>query len=164
MPITEEVRARILELARGGMSCNGIAREVGVSPSTVSRAAKKAGVSFDRAQTAKAVEAAKVDVAALRAELALELLQDIRSTMTGMREGEPPASAMDHERKARGLAALSRAFSDVVKVPDLQPDPMVEIRAAFEGFDKSLKEVFGDGDDGYGSEYVEPDDGVIAAP
>ncbi|MEJ6554040.1 helix-turn-helix domain-containing protein [Microbacterium esteraromaticum] len=65
---------RALELAEQGMSCRGIAKELGCAPSTVSRWADRAGVSFDRAQTAAAVKAHTVDLAAGRVRLAEKML------------------------------------------------------------------------------------------
>lgn len=65
---------RALELAEQGMSCRGIAKELGCAPSTVSRWAERAGVSFDRAQTAAAVKAHTVDLAAGRVRLAEKML------------------------------------------------------------------------------------------
>lgn len=56
-----------------GMSCRAIAGRMGVAPSTVSRWAKASGLSFDRSGTAAATQAHKVDLAALRLELATEM-------------------------------------------------------------------------------------------
>lgn len=57
-----------------GLGCNAIARELGVDPATVSRWAKKAGLSFDRSKVAAANEAHKVDLAAGRIRLAEKML------------------------------------------------------------------------------------------
>lgn len=65
---------RAQELADAGMSCRGIAKELGCAPSTVSRWAERAGVVFDRAQTAAAVKAHTVDLAAGRIRLAEKML------------------------------------------------------------------------------------------
>ena len=51
------------------MSCNAIARELGYSVSTISRWAKREGLSFDRSKTAVAVAAARLDRAATRADI-----------------------------------------------------------------------------------------------
>lgn len=61
-------------LYAGGLSCNAIARELGCAPSTVSRWAKGEGLSFDRSQTAAAVAAHTVDLAAGRTRLAEKML------------------------------------------------------------------------------------------
>jgi len=65
---------RARSLAAEGLSCRAIAKELGVVPSTISRWAKGAGVSFDRSQTAAANEAHKVDLAAGRIRLAEKML------------------------------------------------------------------------------------------
>lgn len=65
---------RAQELAEQGVSCRGIAKEMGCAPSTVSRWAERAGVKFDRAQTAAAVQAHTVDLAAGRVRLAEKML------------------------------------------------------------------------------------------
>lgn len=67
-PVDDETRERILALvAEGKLSRNAIARECGVSPSTVTRMV--APGSFDRSKTAAAVAAHTVDLKAQRAEL-----------------------------------------------------------------------------------------------
>lgn len=65
---------RAQELFTAGLSCRAIARELGVAPSTVSRWAKGQRLSFDRAQTAAANEAHRVDLAAGRIRLARKML------------------------------------------------------------------------------------------
>lgn len=60
---------RARELFDLGKSCNAIARELGVSPSTISGWAKKQGLSFAREQTAAAVHAHRIDRAAVRADI-----------------------------------------------------------------------------------------------
>jgi predicted transcriptional regulator len=61
------LRAR--ELFDRGLSCNRIARELGVAPSTISAWAKREGLSFNRAATEDAVAAAKVTRAERRAAI-----------------------------------------------------------------------------------------------
>lgn len=60
---------RARDLFNQGASCNAIAKELEVAPSTISNWAKKAGLSFDRKQTAKAVAAHRIDRAAARADI-----------------------------------------------------------------------------------------------
>ena len=77
MPITDEQRQQVLRLAREGtLSRNQIAKDVGVSAGSVTNICKAAGVSFDRTATEVAVRSRKADLAARRAELQLQLLQD----------------------------------------------------------------------------------------
>lgn len=68
---------RLLKKHHGdGMSCNGIATKMGRSPSTISVQAARLGLTFAREQTAAANEARRVDAAALRLQLELDLLAD----------------------------------------------------------------------------------------
>ena len=61
--------SRARELHASGISCNAIAKELGVSASTISRWAKKVGLSFERTQTAAATTAKRIDRAAVRADI-----------------------------------------------------------------------------------------------
>lgn len=70
-----------------GLSCNAIAKKLKCAPSTVSRWAQAEGLSFDRAQTAAAVEAHTIDLAAERLLLAEELMEAGR---TALREIKGP--------------------------------------------------------------------------
>lgn len=65
-------------MAREGSTRNAIAREVGISPSTVTSicAAARPPITFDRSATKVAVEAAVADAKARRAKLANGLLDD----------------------------------------------------------------------------------------
>jgi len=60
---------RARELFDAGKSCNAIAKELGVAASTISGWAKKQGLSFARKQTAAAVQAHRIDRAAVRADI-----------------------------------------------------------------------------------------------
>jgi transposase-like protein len=78
-PLPEEKRAAILEdIQAGEKSRNQIARDHGVSVSTVTGIAKAEGLTeaFDRSRTEKATRAKAVDVKALREQLKLDLLED----------------------------------------------------------------------------------------
>lgn len=75
-PLDDTQRERILALARSGESRNAVAREVGVSTSTVSRVARTASLTFDRRRTEAATRARQVDLRAERAELEADLLGD----------------------------------------------------------------------------------------
>lgn len=66
-------RAEARRLFDQGLSCRAIAKELGCSPSTVSRWAEAEKLSFDRSQTAAAVQAHTVDLAKARVELAQEM-------------------------------------------------------------------------------------------
>jgi len=73
-PTPDDVIERIRDLAAHGLGCNEIARQLGVSPRTVSRYAPEG--SFDRTATAAAVKARQADMAQRRAALADNLLAD----------------------------------------------------------------------------------------
>lgn len=67
-------RAQLKKLHAGGLSASAIARELGVSKSSVSKWAKQDGLTFDRTQTAQAVAAHTIDLAAGRQRLAEKML------------------------------------------------------------------------------------------
>lgn len=69
--LTPAERARIAELHATGMSRNKIADEIGRSWSSVSKTAKELGLTWDRAAPRAAIEARRIDLAAMRAELAV---------------------------------------------------------------------------------------------
>lgn len=71
-----EKRASVAALHEAGNSANQIAKLLGVNVSTVSRWGKADGVSFARERTRAAVAAHRVDLAAMRAELAQGFLED----------------------------------------------------------------------------------------
>lgn len=75
-PVSAEERARIVELIQAGGSRNGVAREVGRSPSTVSGIAEAAGLSFDRSEVEAATKARQADNRDKRANLQALLLDD----------------------------------------------------------------------------------------
>lgn len=58
--------SRARKLFDQGMSCNAIARELGVGAATISRWAKREGLSFDRGQVATANQARAADAKARR--------------------------------------------------------------------------------------------------
>lgn len=65
---------RARELFDLGMGCNAIARELGVGAATISRWAKREGLDFSRDETAVAVRARTLDIAASRTELTKKVL------------------------------------------------------------------------------------------
>lgn len=79
-PLTDVEVSRLRELHASGASRNAIAKELGRSSSTVSAAAAKLGLSFDRTATATATAAAAAakvaDAKSRRAALVLDLLDD----------------------------------------------------------------------------------------
>ncbi len=77
-PVDPDVRASIVAtIELGQQSCRQIARDYGISPSTVSSIAKAEGLSFERAQqTAAAAAAVKVDARMLRLAAMSRLYSD----------------------------------------------------------------------------------------
>lgn len=73
---TDEESTRLTELQAAGKSLHFIANELGRSKRTISVWAEKLGLSFDRAETAKAAEAVHVDNKARRALLESRLLTE----------------------------------------------------------------------------------------
>ena len=71
---TDEESTRLTELHAAGKSLHFIANELGRSKRTISVWAEKLGLSFDRAETAKAAEAVHVDNKARRARIEEQLL------------------------------------------------------------------------------------------
>lgn len=65
---------RARELYDQGKGCNEIARELGVGAATISRWARREGLSFDREATATAVRARVLDIAESRTLLAKKML------------------------------------------------------------------------------------------
>lgn len=78
-PIDARTKARVRKLAREGMSRNRIAKDCGVSPTTVSRicAEAKPPISFDRTATAAATAALVVDLKAQRASIAAKTVEEV---------------------------------------------------------------------------------------
>ncbi len=75
-PITPDEEQQIRTLHAQDIACKEIARRLGRSPSTISKAAKRLGLLFDRARTQQATQAKRVDAKARRAQLSLDLLDD----------------------------------------------------------------------------------------
>jgi DNA-binding MurR/RpiR family transcriptional regulator len=104
-PLTDKQRDRVLALARAGeQSRAAIAREVGISPSSVSRICKAAGIPGDRSNTAAATQAKVMDVRHRRAEAAAGLLDDI----------EHARAALWKSQNAQDLAYSAKAVSSLV--------------------------------------------------
>lgn len=72
-PVTGSDRERVRELHAQGMTRNDIAKQIGRSPSTVSKLAHALGLTFDRSKTAVATVAKQRDNQARRADLVARL-------------------------------------------------------------------------------------------
>lgn len=69
MARTFDQGSRARELHEQGLGCNAIAKQLGVSPNTISLWAKREGLSFDRSKTATATAARAVDLKDRRQKL-----------------------------------------------------------------------------------------------
>lgn len=85
-PWTDAETARLQQLHGQGLSLNAIATDMGRSPSVTHRHAKALGLSFERSQTAAANEARRVDAAARRLQLELDLLEDAQHIRARIRQ------------------------------------------------------------------------------
>ena len=85
-PLSDETRARILQLHAEGMGRNAICRELGVSQGAVSALTRQAGVKFDRAAPAEAVEARRIDMADRRTRLEHKLLVEAERLVAELRK------------------------------------------------------------------------------
>lgn len=75
-PLTDADRKAVRRLHAAGKTRNDIAREIGRSPSTVTKLAGELGLSFDRTATEAATQARTADLAARRTALAEALQAD----------------------------------------------------------------------------------------
>lgn len=140
-PVDSKTRARVRKLAREGMSRNAIAREVGISSSTVTTICQAARppISFDRRATKAATEARVADLKAERVKLAAKFsqraaelldLMDQPHTVVGWYEGvmstgtidRPTSADMKNYMTAAGIAldktlAIERHDSDDTDLP-----------------------------------------------
>ncbi|MFJ2542744.1 helix-turn-helix domain-containing protein [Microbacterium sp. NPDC087589] len=140
VPISAEQRDRIVALAQDGMPRNAIAREVGVSGTTVKKYAEAAGYSFDRSSTRKAAEAAQIDNAVRREALATKILTKLDAAVEAIDVTQITAGAREMDRVLRSLAAASRSFSDATKASPLRDTSNDEVVTALREFRNDLAE------------------------
>jgi transposase-like protein len=80
--LSDETKAKVVELCRAGTTRNDIARQLGIAQSSVSGIVKRAGLTFDRKRVAAATAARKADLATRRQRIIdrgykrVETLQD----------------------------------------------------------------------------------------
>lgn len=89
-PLDPTKRAAILEQIREGKPRNEIARDLGVSGSSVSKIARENELAFDRTKTEKATRARALDSKAARSVEAVESLavaSDLRQRVLAARDG-----------------------------------------------------------------------------
>lgn len=85
-PVVDETRAEVKRLHGAGLGRNQIARELGIAGATVSKLAKsfEPPLEFDRAATALALAAVRIDHAAERSTLKSMLLVRAREALEAM--------------------------------------------------------------------------------
>ncbi|QSE90309.1 helix-turn-helix domain-containing protein [Rhodococcus pseudokoreensis] len=104
-PTTRETIAPdVAKLHAEGHGRNEIARQLDCSPSTVTKAAEIAGVTFDRTATVQATEAAKLDAKARRSRLAVRWLDIAEQALDAISPHNP--------RDARDLAVVAGVATD----------------------------------------------------
>ncbi|MFI6895270.1 hypothetical protein ACIBM4_14250 [Streptomyces sp. NPDC050256] len=118
-PIPDDKREEVLGLARSGLSRNEVSRRTGVSTASVSRIAAAAGVTFDRATTAVAVEARVIDLKAARLNLAGGLLDDIAEARVRLHQVSEPREFFD---LARSVAVLTNAHVRIAGLDNGDPE------------------------------------------
>ncbi|MFC8265393.1 hypothetical protein ACFUIZ_06680 [Streptomyces cinereoruber] len=134
MTDTPDPHTQALDLARAGHGRNEVARLTGVPPTTVSRLAAEAGVTFDRTATAAATEARVIDSKAKRALLGGELLEDISQARVQLRRA---TDAKDLFFAAKAIDALASAHVRIVGV-DGPPDEAMEAKSLLGALHEAL--------------------------
>lgn len=159
-PITDEDRDAIRRLHAQGKGRNAIARELRRSGRTISNLAAELGLTFERGpEVAAATQARTADLAALRAQLALDLTHDAMklreqlwapskvynfggkdNTYEEMPVTEPPADA---KRALMGTAGM--AIDRSLKLaPPKNDDGSTEIGSLLTGLFDRLRDQHGD--------------------
>lgn len=122
-PVTQETYDQVRALHAEGHGRNEIARRLNRSPRTISVIAAELGIGFDRTMTEEATRARMADLAALRAQLAVDLTHDAMRLSGAMWEpavvynfggkdniyaektvDEPPADAKKNLMASAGMA------------------------------------------------------------
>jgi hypothetical protein len=130
-PVTDEDYQRVRELHALGMGRNAIAREIGRAQRTVSVIAAELGLTFDTSMTEDATRARIAQLAALRADTALDLHLDALKLTQSMWE---PATVFNFGGKDNTFA-----WREVDEPP--AADKKALMSAAGIALEKSLKLV-----------------------
>ena len=136
--LTATQRLTICELADEGLSVREVAARLGVAPSTITRTARRMGLSFDRSATERATAARVADAKARRAETAARLLDLVNTELDRL------------HRPYRVHAFVGGQDAGYLEHVLPQPDAAARlaiVRAAGVLADKHLKLAGFDGDD-----------------
>ena len=129
-------RAQLKKLHAQELSANAIAKQLGVSQSTVSRWAKADGLSFDRSKTAEAVSAKSIDLAAGRQELAELMLTESKAMLKKLNDpylvfnfGGKDNSYEEHtldsapvEVRRNAITMAGITFDKLTRIVEKEPD------------------------------------------
>jgi hypothetical protein len=164
-PLNADIRAAIIADIRAGKPRNQIARDHGVSGSTVTKYAGQEGIDkpFDRSHTEKATRARGIDVAAARTELiermygvAGRFLDRVEAPYTQVVSGplgpELVTTKLPPLRDAQaGMSAAAIAIDKAARLEDRQGDGKVDQAKSLLGslFD-TMQKAHGDTPDGSG--------------
>ncbi|MGV9281636.1 hypothetical protein [Streptomyces sp. NPDC003730] len=145
MTDTPDPRTQVLDLARAGHGRNEVARRTGIPPTTVTRIAAEAGVTFDRTATAQATEARVIDAKARRVLVGGQLLEDIDQARAQLHAA---TDAKDVFFAAKAIDALASAHVRIAGV-DGPPDESAEAKSLLGALHDALVGKWGAGaDDG----------------
>lgn len=114
VPFTDTERARVRELHTAGKTLRAIAKELGRSPATISRAAQDMGLTWDNTQTATATRASSMRAADRRAR-AIERLYARAEKIMDRLEAEQ-FKAVGYSKD--GYAIVTRIDSDAIPGTD----------------------------------------------
>lgn len=130
-PDAAQIRARMAELADRGLSRNAMAREIGCSPSTISKHAQALGLSFDRTATAAATAAKTVDLATRRTALVEKMMLVAEEGIDEIRRGRvdvvqitptgkivKTTRGVDHADRRNALTSAGIAVDKATKLLD----------------------------------------------
>lgn len=152
--IPDQTRTKVLELHATGMTCNAIARQLGISASSVSTICKANGRTFGRSQTKRATEAKQADLAALHTSLALKMAHAAHETMDAYNKpylvynfGGADNSYNEHtldtppaEVRRNMMTTAGIAFDKITKARELAGETKsTEIKDFFEGIQASIR-------------------------
>lgn len=115
--LEKDKREEILKLAREGQGRNRIAKQLGVSPQTVSKHVANAGILFDRSASLEANRAWQADAKVRRTRLGQEMLGDLEQARGRLVHVD---TARDFQLTAQAIDSLTRAYVNLVK---LEPTP-----------------------------------------
>jgi transposase-like protein len=158
---------RAQALYEDGHGCNAIARELGCSPSTVSKWAKENNLTFDRSQTALAVRAHVIDMAESRTLLAQKLLviaHDLADSVDkpflvfafGGKDNEYNEHELVHapvEAVRNIVTTAGIAFDKASKVIETSPEGLAESVSVLDRIESQLDAEFDPADD---AQFLEP--------